>query len=166
IYEEELTADLLKIAGEEEESDVIRYGDEQYTAISQAINSKVMILTGGRGTGKTTVINGIILSFSTIHDLSTDPKDYKNVKDFPFILTAPTGRAAKMLQESTGIKASTIHSLLGWDGNEQFDKNEYEQLSGRYLIIDDFSMVDIWLDNHLFNAITSDMQVSLVDDDD
>src|SRR5699024_2685797 len=79
---------------------------------------------------------------------------------------APTGRAAKRLQESTGIKASTIHSLLGWDGNEQFDKNEYEQLSGRYLIIDEFSMVDIWLANHLFKAIPSDMQVLLVGDDD
>jgi len=166
IDEEVPTADLLKIAGEVEESDVISYGDEQFTAISQAINSKVMILTGGPGTGKTTVIKGIIQSFSTIHDLSTDPKDYKNAKDFPFILTAPTGRAAKRLQESTGIKASTIHSLLGWDGNEQFDKNEYEQLSGRYLIIDEFSMVDIWLANHLFKAIPSDMQVLLVGDDD
>src|SRR5699024_7035912 len=66
----------------------------------------------------------------------------------------------------TGIKASTIHSLLGWDGNEQFDKNEYEQLSGRYLIIDEFSMVDIWLANHLFKAIPSDMHVLLVGDDD
>src|SRR5690625_7865123 len=74
IDEEVPTADLLKIAGEVEESDVISYGDEQFTAISQAINSKVMILTGGPGTGKTTVIKGIIQSFSTIHDLSTDRK--------------------------------------------------------------------------------------------
>src|SRR5699024_2767830 len=93
-------------------------------------------------------------------------KTIKMQKIFPFILTAPTGRAAKRLQESTGIKASTINSLLGWDGNEQFDKNEYEQLSGLYLIIDEFSMVDIWLANHLFKAIPSDMQVLLVGDDD
>src|SRR5699024_12345151 len=99
-------------------------------------------------------------------DLSTDPKDYKNAKDFPFILTTQTGRAAKRLQESTGIKASTIHRLLGWDGNEQFDKNEYEQLSGRYLIIDKYSIVDIWLANHLFKAIPSDTKVLLVGDDD
>src|SRR5699024_12528737 len=116
-----------KIAGEVEESDVISYGDEQFTAISQAINSKVMILTGGPGTGKTTVIKGIIHSFSTIHDLSTYPKDYKNAKDFHFILTAPTGREAKRLQEFTSIKASTIHSLIGWEGKEQVDKHEYKQ---------------------------------------
>src|SRR5699024_11226915 len=64
------------------------------------------------------------------------------------------------------IKARTNHYLLKLDRNEQFDKNEYELLSGRYLIIDEFSMVDIWLANHLFKAIPSDMQVLLVGDDD
>src|SRR5690625_8010133 len=93
IDEEVPTADLLKIAGEVEESDVISYGDAQFTAISQAINSKVMILTGARGTGKTTVIKGIIQSFSTILDLSADPTDYKNAKNFPFIITEHTRRS-------------------------------------------------------------------------
>src|SRR5699024_12040620 len=64
------------------------------------------------------------------------------------------------------IKARTNHYLLKLDRNEQFDKNEYELLSGRYLIIDEFSMVDIWLANHLFKAILSDMQVLLVGDAD
>src|SRR5699024_2466780 len=77
-----------------------------------------------------------------------------------------TGRAAIRLQESTGIKASTIQSLLGWDGNVQLDKNEYELLSGRYLIMDVLSMIDIWLANHLFKALQSDMQVLFVGDDD
>lgn len=166
IDEETPTAELLKIAGEVEESDVISYGEEQFEAISRAINSKLMILTGGPGTGKTTVIKGIIQAFSTIHDLSMEPKDYKSAKDFPFILTAPTGRAAKRLQESTGIKATTIHRLLGWDGHDHFEKNEQDQLPGRYLIIDEFSMVDIWLANNLFKAIPSDMQVLLVGDED
>lgn len=166
IDEETPTADLLKIAGEVEETEIISYGKEQFQAIKQAINSKVMILTGGPGTGKTTVIKGIIKAFSTIHDLSMDADDYKSAKDFPFVLTAPTGRAAKRLQESTGIKATTIHRLLGWDGSEHFEKNEYEQLSGRYLIIDEFSMVDILLANNLFKAIPSDMQVLLVGDED
>lgn len=164
--EETPTADLLKIAGDVEETEVISYGEEQFEAISQAINSKVMILTGGPGTGKTTVIKGIIKAFSTIHDLSMNPDDYKSAKDFPFVLTAPTGRAAKRLQESTGIKSTTIHRLLGWDGSDHFEKNEYEQLSGRYLIIDEFSMVDVWLANNLFKAIPSDMQVLLVGDED
>lgn len=166
IDEKTPTSDLLKIAGDVEESEIISYGEEQFEAISQAINSKVMILTGGPGTGKTTVIKGILKAFSSIHDLSMDADDYKSAKDFPFVLTAPTGRAAKRLQDSTGIKATTIHRLLGWDGNDHFEKNEFEQLSGRYLIIDEFSMVDIWLANNLFKAIPSDMQVLLVGDED
>ena len=166
IDEETPTSDLLKIAGDVEESEIISYGEEQFEAISQAINSKVMILTGGPGTGKTTVIKGILKAFSSIHDLSMNIDDYKSAKDFPFVLTAPTGRAAKRLQDSTGIKATTIHRLLGWDGSDHFEKNEFEQLSGRYLIIDEFSMVDIWLANNLFKAIPSDMQVLLVGDED
>lgn len=166
IDEETPTSDLLKIAGDIEETEIISYGEEQFNAISQAINSKVMILTGGPGTGKTTVIKGILKAFSTIHALSMDADDYKSDEDFPFILTAPTGRAAKRLQESTGIKATTIHRLLGWDGSDHFEKNEFDQLSGRYLIIDEFSMVDIWLANNLFKAIPSDMQVLLVGDED
>src|SRR5699024_620133 len=70
IDEETPTSDLLKIAGDVEESEIISYGEEQFEAISQAINSKVMILTGGPGTGKTTVIKGILKAFSSIHDLS------------------------------------------------------------------------------------------------
>ena len=166
IDEETPIADLLKIAGDIEEAESLSYGEAQFNAIEKAMNSKVMILTGGPGTGKTTVIKGIIQAFSTIHDLSMDAKDYKSAKDFPFVLTAPTGRAAKRLQESTGIKATTIHRLLGWDGQDHFEKNEHEQLTGRYLIIDEFSMVDIWLANHLFKAIPSDMQVLLVGDED
>src|SRR5699024_4596916 len=166
IDEETPTSDLLKIARDVEESEIISYGEEQFEAISQAINSKVMILTGGPGTGKTTVIKGILKAFSSIHDLSMNADDYKSAKDFPFVLTAPTGRAAKRLQDSTGIKATTIHRLLGWDGSDHFEKNEFEQLSGRYLIIDEFSMVDIWLANNLFKAIPSDMQVLLVGDED
>src|SRR5699024_6731274 len=112
IDEEVPTADLLKIAGEVEESDVISYGDEQFTAISQAINSKVMILTVGPVTNKTTVIKDIIQSYSNNNDLSTESNYYKNAKDIPYIITAQTGRASKRLHESTGIKASIINSLL------------------------------------------------------
>ncbi|MFC4558909.1 ATP-dependent RecD-like DNA helicase [Virgibacillus kekensis] len=159
-------ADLLKIIGDIEESEVLSYGKEQFDAINNALESKLMIVTGGPGTGKTTVVKGILKAYAAIHNLSSDPKDYDAETEFPFILTAPTGRAAKRLNESTGIPAVTIHRLLGWDGKEGFNKGENEQLSGKFLIVDEFSMVDIWLANNLFKAIPDDMQVLLVGDED
>ncbi|WP_404453617.1 ATP-dependent RecD-like DNA helicase [Oceanobacillus kapialis] len=160
------TAELMKIIGEIEEEEVLSYGKEQFEAINQAIHSKMMILTGGPGTGKTTVLKGILNTYATIHSLSLDKQDYDNRSDYPFILTAPTGRAAKRLTESTGLPAVTIHRLLGWDGGSGFEKNESEQLDGRFLIIDEFSMVDIWMANNLFKAIPKDMQVLIVGDED
>src|SRR5699024_1365755 len=145
-------AELMKWIGEIEEEEVLSYGEEQFQAIKKAIHSKLMLLTGGPGTGKTTVIKGILKVYGEMHDVSLDRHDYDKQADFPFILTAPTGRAAKRLQESTGLKAMTIHRLLGWDGQKHFEKNEHEQLSGDYIIIDEFSMVDIWLANQLFKA--------------
>lgn len=166
IEENTTLADLMKIIGDIEEEETISYGREQFSAIEQALKSKLMILTGGPGTGKTTVIKGIIKAYSAIHKLSIDPITYEQKSDFPFVLTAPTGRAAKRLNESTGLPAVTIHRLLGWNGSDGFDKDEHEQLGGKYLIIDEFSMVDIWLANQLFKAIPSDMQVLIVGDED
>lgn len=159
-------AELMKWIGDIEEDEAISYGVEQFEAIKRAIESKLMLLTGGPGTGKTTVIKGILKVYATIHDVSLDRHDYDSQADFPFILTAPTGRAAKRLQESTGIKATTIHRLLGWDGHRSFEKNEHEKLSGSFLIIDEFSMVDIWLANQLFKAVPDNMQILMVGDED
>ncbi|SEQ16013.1 ATP-dependent DNA helicase, RecD/TraA family [Virgibacillus subterraneus] len=159
-------AELMKIIGDIEESEVLSYGKEQFNAINHSLKSKLMIVTGGPGTGKTTVIKGILKAYAAIHNISTDPTDYDSESDYPFILTAPTGRASKRLTESTGLPAVTIHRLLGWDGRDGFEKNENEQLSGKFLIIDEFSMVDIWLANSLFKAIPDDMQVLLVGDED
>src|SRR5690625_997826 len=159
-------AELMKLIGDIEEEEIISYGEEQFTAIKQALHSKLMILTGGPGTGKTTVIKGILKVYAHIHRLSLNYHDYEKKSEYPFILTAPTGRAAKRLQESTGIKATTIHRLLGWDGQNNFEKNEYEKLAGKYIIVDEFSMVDTWLANHLFKAIPDEMQVLLVGDED
>ncbi|WP_425435167.1 SF1B family DNA helicase RecD2 [Oceanobacillus rekensis] len=164
--EETSLAEMLKITGEIEEAEILSYGKEQFTAINQSLHSKIMILTGGPGTGKTTVIKGILKAFAAIHQISLDPKDYESKSDYPFILTAPTGRAAKRLNESTGLPAVTIHRLLGWNGSNGFDKDEQEQLSGKFLIVDEFSMVDIWLANSLFKAIPDHMQVLLVGDED
>lgn len=165
VTEETTLAELMKYIGDIEEAEALSYGEEQFNAIQMALESKVMILTGGPGTGKTTVIKGIIQSYAAIHDLSYQWDDYEEKSEFPFILAAPTGRAAKRLQESTNIPARTIHRLLGWNGKDSFDKNEDERLSGKVLIIDEFSMVDIWLANSLFKAIPSDMQVLIVGDE-
>jgi len=166
VKEEIPLAEMMKITGEIEESEVLSYGKEQFNAINQALHSKVMILTGGPGTGKTTVIKGILKAYAAIHHVSLDPKDYDKKEDYPFVLTAPTGRAAKRLNESTGLPALTVHRLLGWNGNDGFDKGEHEKLTGKFLIVDEFSMVDIWLANSLFKAIPDDMQVLLVGDED
>lgn len=159
-------AELMKITGDIEESEVLNYGKEQFDAINQALHSKVMILTGGPGTGKTTVVKGILHAYSVIHDTPMKPSAYEDRADYPFILTAPTGRAAKRLTESTGLPAVTIHRLLGWDGKNGFEKNQQEPLAGKILIVDEFSMVDIWLANSLFKAVPDDMQVLLVGDED
>ena len=159
-------AELMKIIGEIEEAEILSYGKEQFEAINQALHSKVMILTGGPGTGKTTVIKGILKAYAAIHDIPIDPSEYEDKSEYPFILTAPTGRASKRLKESTGLPAVTIHRLLGWDGDNGFDKNKDNPLSGKFLIVDEFSMVDIWLANWLFQAIPDDMQVLLVGDED
>ena len=85
----------------------------QKEALETAINSKIMLLTGGR-TGKTTVIKGIVELYAEIHGLSLDYDDY-NEDDYPVVLAAPTGRASKRLHESTGLEAMTIHRLIGWN---------------------------------------------------
>src|SRR5690625_2885689 len=166
IEDQTTLAELMKIIGDLEETEILSYGKEQFEAINQALHAKVMILTGGPGTGKTTVVKGILNAFAAIHDIPFDISEYDDQADFPFILAAPTGRAAKRLNESTGLPATTIHRLLGWNGSDHFEKDEYEQLEGKYLIVDEFSMVDIWLANHLFKAIPDHMQILLVGDED
>ncbi|WP_058307295.1 SF1B family DNA helicase RecD2 [Gracilibacillus massiliensis] len=159
-------AELLKIVGAIEEEEALSYGKEQYQAMETALSEKMFILTGGPGTGKTTVIKGIINAYAEINGHSLDPDDYKEDEEYPFVLTAPTGRAAKRMKESTGIESVTIHRLLGWDGNETFDRDENNPLKGKILVIDEFSMVDIWLAYQLFRAIPDDMQVLIVGDED
>lgn len=149
-----------------EKENGILYGRSQKEAILEAIFSPVFILTGGPGTGKTTVLNGIVQLFAKIHDLGLDPYAYKD-ETFPFLLAAPTGRAAKRMNESTGLPSSTIHRLLGFTGQEETaDDFESRTLSGRLLVVDEMSMVDTWLANQLFKAIPQDMQVILVGDKD
>lgn len=143
----------------------ILYGDSQQAAIEEAIKAPLFILTGGPGTGKTTVINGIVSLFAELNGLSLDSKDYTQ-EMFPILLAAPTGRAAKRMNETTGLPASTIHRLLGLTGREKNPSMTAKELEGGLLIVDEMSMVDTWLANTLFKAIPTNMQVIFVGDKD
>ncbi|WP_241657820.1 ATP-dependent RecD-like DNA helicase [Anaerobacillus alkaliphilus] len=160
-------AEFLKAIGETEEELKIEYAPSQKEAIKTALQSGMMILTGGPGTGKTTVIKGIVESYAKLHGLSLNKRDYGKNNPFPIILVAPTGRAAKRMSEATGLPAETIHRLLGWKGGHSgFEKDEDNPIEGKLLIVDEVSMVDIWLANQLFKSLPSSIQVILVGDED
>ncbi len=143
----------------------ITYDQVQKEAIKTALNSKVMLLTGGPGTGKTIIIKGIVASYAKIHDLSLDVNEYKE-KSFPVLLAAPTGRAAKRMSEATDLPASTIHRLLGLNGREMPTDMNARDLEGSLLIIDEMSMVDTLLFKTLIQAVPTSMHVVLVGDKD
>lgn len=144
----------------------IQYGNSQIEAIEQAVTSSLFILTGGPGTGKTTVLNGIVNLFAELNGLSLELDDYTD-KIFPILLAAPTGRAAKRMNESTGLPSSTIHRLLGLNGQEKPTAELSDrELEGGLLIVDEMSMVDTWLANQLLRAVPQNMQVIFVGDKD
>lgn len=163
----EMTDDRFKKELEELEAKMnVKYAPSQAEAIKKAMESPMMMLTGGPGTGKTTVIKGIVNLFSTIHDLSLDQHAYPKDDPFPYLLAAPTGRAAKRMSEATGLPAVTIHRLLGWTREGEFSHHEDNPLNGKLLIIDEFSMVDVWLGNQLLKSIPENCQIIFVGDED
>lgn len=142
----------------------IDYDHLQEEALYKAIQAPVSIITGGPGTGKTTLVKGLIDLFCLLEeDADFDPKE-------EILLVAPTGRAAKRMNEMTGMKASTIHRLLGFN-KESGDQSEegyvaIEQIEGHLLIVDEMSMVDTWLMHWLLQAVPNHMKVVLVGDKD
>ncbi len=111
------------------------------------------------------MINGIVKLFAALNDVDLSPHNTGH-EGFPIYLAAPTGRAAKRMNETTGLPAGTIHRLLGINGREKVPSLNARELSGGLLILDEMSMVDTWLANTLFKAIGNDMQVIIVGDKD
>ena len=130
----------------------ISYDEIQLEAVRTAISSKVMVLTGGPGTGKTTTTMGIITAY--------------RLAGCRILLAAPTGRAAKRMSEATGMEAKTIHRLLEFKPPEGYQKNEEKPLEGDVLILDECSMVDVMLMYNLLKAIPEHMSLILVGDTD
>jgi len=129
----------------------IRLSDEQRDAISTAIREKVLVITGGPGTGKTTVLNGILAIF--------------HAKNVSMELAAPTGRAAKRMEAATGREARTIHRLLEYSPKEGgFQRNAARPLDADLIVIDEASMVDITLMQSLLLAIPKQARLILVGD--
>lgn len=128
----------------------IVYDEVQQAAIRQALESKVMVLTGGPGTGKTTTTQGIIAAFKS--------------RGMQILLAAPTGRAAKRMTETTGMESKTIHRLLEYNPMDGYKRNDENPLEGDALIVDECSMIDIMLFYNLMKAIPAKMRLILVGD--
>ena len=156
---QEIKAIQKHIATVEEELG-IQYDTIQKQAICDAIQNKVFILTGGPGTGKTTVINGIIAVYALLEGL-----DLRKKSDIPILLAAPTGRAARRMNELTGLPSTTIHRHLGMTGDDDTSHLE-DYLDADFIIVDEFSMVDTWLANQLFSNISSTSKILIVGDSD
>lgn len=159
-------SEFLLALGALEERIGVQYASSQKEAIQTALMSPMMILTGGPGTGKTTVIKGIVELYAELHGCSLEKKDYSKDNPFPIVLTAPTGRAAKRMAESTGLPAMTIHRLLGMTGKEDLDVDEDKKIDGKLVIVDEMSMVDTWLAHQLLKALPDQIQIIFVGDED
>jgi exodeoxyribonuclease V alpha subunit len=150
IEEEELEKQIRQI----EEKSGIELEEKQKEALKMAAERGLLILTGGPGTGKTTTINALIRYFEQ--------------ENLTMVLAAPTGRAAKRMQEATGYEASTIHRLLELNGEpgsgSNFEKNESNPLEADVIIIDEMSMVDIHLMYALLKATIPGTKMILVGD--
>ena len=137
----------------------IVYNDKQKEAIIKALENNLLIITGGPGTGKTTIIKAIVYLYQKLYKLNNDELE-KNLA-----LLAPTGRASKRMSESTLMPATTIHRFLKWNKeNNEFGINEYNKDNSKLIIIDEVSMIDINLLSSLFKGLTRNIKVVFVGD--
>ncbi|GAA3717120.1 ATP-dependent RecD-like DNA helicase [Salinicoccus jeotgali] len=137
---EEKAGEIIADVGERFD---IHYNNRQKSAMISALTEKISIITGGPGTGKTTIVKGIISAYHELNDLK--PADEYDGDEYPIRLVAPTGRASKRLSETAGIKASTIHRMIGWGMDTGKDEVIDAEIDADLIIIDEMSMVDTWL---------------------
>lgn len=152
---QELNIDIGGELDRYEQENGIRLHDKQREAVSLAVNRGVIVLTGGPGTGKTTIIKCILRLM--------------NARNLKVLLAAPTGRASKRLTEACGAEAKTIHRLLGMDfssGKPVFKFTELNPLDCDAIIVDEISMADIYIFHALLRAIPAGARLILVGDKD
>ena len=137
----------------------IKYNNDQRNAIINSLNNRISIISGGPGTGKTTIINAIVRIYISINKLN--PIDTYNT----IALLAPTGRASKKMALATGYNASTIHRFLKWNkDSDTFGINEYNPMHHKLVIVDEVSMIDSNLFCSLLKGLTNNIQLVLVGD--
>lgn len=150
---------LPALIEEMEKINKIKYNEQQKKAITKALEDNLLVITGGPGTGKTTIIKAITELYQHINKIS----DYKVTEKLA--LLAPTGRASKRMSESTNLPASTIHRFLKWNKElDEFMINENNKSDVELVIVDEVSMIDINLFNSLMNGLKSNVKMILVGD--
>ena len=137
----------------------ITYNKEQKKAIKQALIKNVSIITGGPGTGKTTIIKGITEAYKMVSGYCLDKLQEK------MILLAPTGRAAKRMSEACNYPAYTIHRYLRWNKDTlEFGLNERNKSNAEFIIVDETSMIDVELMANFFRALTKNVRLVFIGD--
>ena len=138
----------------------IKYNPDQLEAIRKSVDKDFLIITGGPGTGKTTIIKAILELYRLINKLSYGELNEK------VALLAPTGRAAKRMSEATLFPASTIHRFLKWQKEQnRFQVNEYNKSKVEFVIIDEASMIDTYLMDSLLKGLSVNCKIIVVGDD-
>lgn len=155
-----ITKDIDSKIKEIEEFFGIVYNEEQLEAIKESYQKKFLIITGGPGTGKTTIMKAITELYRQMNKL-----DYSSLQE-KIALLAPTGRAAKRMTETTLLRASTIHRFLKWQKEtNKFQVNEYNKSKVEFVIIDEASMIDTYLMASLLKGISTNCKIVMVGDD-
>lgn len=146
--------DLQQTITQVEKKNHITYDETQKHAIEEFFSQSILIMNGGPGTGKSTLLKGMLDTLNILMPSAS------------VLLCAPTGRAAKRMKELTGRRASTIHSLLKWDFEHNvFGVNESNRLSADFIVVDEFSMVDSRLFASLLRGIKEECRILLIGDE-